>query len=348
MPTELRGVIIGAGFFAGFQAEAWRRIPGAKITAVADLDGARAAAFAARWGIERSYADAGEMLARERPDFVDIATRPESHEALCQLAAEHRAHVICQKPLAPTWDECVAIERAVTARGVRLLVHENWRFQPWFRQVRRLVDDGAVGRPFYASFRMRTGDGRGPEPYGVQPYFRQMPRLLVYETAVHFLDTFRYLVGEIDEVYCRTARVNPVIAGEDLALIQVSFAGGANGLVDANRIAGPMPPPPAFGELVLEGDRGVARIDPQGAVYLTTLGEGERRLPFTSTTEGYRGDSVHATQAHLLACLRDGRPAETEGRSYLHTTAAVFACYESAERRAPVALAKLLACLDAR
>src|SRR4051794_3013242 len=105
----LNGVMIGAGFFAHFQAEAWRRIDGVRIVAVADAAPGRAAAFAAQYGIPRSYTDAAAMLAREGADFADIVTRPESHRELTALAAGHVRAVICQKPMAPSVAECEAM-----------------------------------------------------------------------------------------------------------------------------------------------------------------------------------------------------------------------------------------------
>lgn len=329
--APLRGVMVGAGFFAGFQAEAWRRVVGAQIAAVADPLRERAEAFAREWGIPRAYADGAEMLEAERPDFVDIVTRPETHVTLTELAAAHGAHVICQKPMAPTWEECHAMVAACRRAGVRLLIHENWRWQPWYREIRRLIDAGALGRPFHAGFQMRTGDGRGPEPYPVQPYFRQMERFLLFETVVHFLDTFRYLLGEISEVYCRTDRINRVIAGEDYALIQLGFRSGGHGLIDANRVSGPNPPEVAFGSFRLEGDTGMIRLTPDGNLWLTKYGQVEKHHPFHWEDRGYKGDSVFALQQHFVDCLRSGEKSETEGENYLSTVRAVLAGYRSAE-----------------
>src|SRR5258708_4541131 len=252
--SDLKGVMIGAGFFAAFQAEAWKRIAGAEITAVADLDASKAAAFAAHWGIEGVYADPAEMLDRERPDFADIVTGPETHRALTEMAASRKIQVICQKPMAPRVEECAAMVEACERNGVRLLMHENWRWQPWYREAKRLERQGRFGRIFHVAFRMRNGDGRGPAPYTIQPYFRQMPRFLIQETLVHFLDTFRFLAGEIQSLYCRTSRINPVIRGEDYAILHLSFESGAQGLIDSNRISGPMPLDPAFGTLHIEGE----------------------------------------------------------------------------------------------
>jgi len=335
----LRGAIIGAGYFARFQAEAWRRLEGVEIAAVADAEVGRAEAFARQWEIPAAYGSAPEMLKREGPDFVDIVTRPETHLPLTALAAVHGAHVICQKPMAPTWDECVAMVRTCEEAGVRLLIHENWRWQPWYREMRRLIDSGTVGRPLYAECVIRTGDGRGPEPYPVQPYFREMERLLVYETLVHYLDTLRYLVGEIDAVSCRTRRINPLIRGEDWADLHLWFESGAGGRIDANRISGPRTPGVAFGRVRIEGEGGSVRLTPNGRLRLAPRDAQEAPHAFPTTDRGYRGDSVYATQEHLLHCLRTGEPAESEGRDYLRTAAAAFACYRSAEEGQAVVVA---------
>jgi predicted dehydrogenase len=337
--TSLKGVMIGAGFFARFQADGWKRIGGVDLAAVADPLPGRAEELATKYGIARSYTDASEMLEAEKPDFADIVTRPDTHRELTELAARHASAVICQKPMAPSVEECEAMVRYCGERGVRLLIHENWRWQPWYREARRLIADGALGRVFHLGFRMRTGDGRGPEPYQVQPYFRRMERLLVYETAVHFLDTFRFLGGDLQSVFCQTDRINPVICGEDYALIQVSFRSGAKGLIDANRISGSSPPEVAFGELRIEGEEGAIRIAADGNLYFSEYGKPEALHQPTWLGPGYKGDSVKALQDHVVECLRSGKPAESEGATYLDTVKAVEACYRSARTGVPVSLA---------
>jgi predicted dehydrogenase len=329
--AEWRGAIIGSGFFAQFQIEAWKRIAGVEISAVADVNAPRAWEFAKKWGIRKSYGDAEEMIERERPDFVDIVTRPETHRALTEIAARRSAHVICQKPMAPSLADSIAMVRACETGGVRLVIHENWRWQPWYREIRRLIDNGQLGTLFHLGFQMRTGDGRGLTPYRVQPYFRDMPRLLIYETYVHFLDTFRYLAGDIQSVSCVTRRVNSIIRGEDYAIVHLRFRSGAHGLIDGNRISGPCTPPPAFGECRVEGEQATVRLSPDGTLWVTRYGEDERAHAFPTTDAGYRGDSVRAMQEHFIDCLRSGEPAESEGEDYLKTVAAVEACYRSAE-----------------
>jgi predicted dehydrogenase len=335
----LKGVMIGGGRFAGFQAEAWKRVEGAQIVAVADAAPGRAEEFSRQFGIARVYQDAAEMLERERPDFVDVVTRPDSHLEIVRLAASLGAGVICQKPMAPTWEECLAMVNACANANVRLLIHENWRWQPWYREIKQLLDRGAVGTPFYTGFMMRNSDGRGAAPYPAQPYFRDMERLLVYEMVVHFIDTFRFLLGEFAGVFCRIGRVNPAIKGEDYTLIHFDFENGARGLIDSNRISGPARREPISEELIVEGDRGKIRLARNCRIWLDEYSDGEKPHDYAFPTEGYRGDSVREAQRHFISCMRTGEPCETEGEDYLKTMAAVFACYDSAETGQSVSLA---------
>jgi D-apiose dehydrogenase len=336
--ASLKGVMIGAGFFAKFQAEAWKRIEGVELVAVADPWPGRAVALAAEHGIPRSYTDAAAMLNAEKADFADIVTRPESHRDLTGLAARHCPAVICQKPMAPTWADCQAMMDSCARHGVRLLIHENWRWQPWYREAKRLISQDRLGRVFHFGFRMRTGDGRGPTPYPQQPYFREMARLLLYETAVHFLDTFRFLGGDLESVFCQTNQINPAIRGEDYTLVH-SFASGAKGVIDANRISGASPPEVAFGEFRIEGEHGMIRIAADGKLFFTDYEGPEILVPMEIPAEGYKGDSVKALQQHMALCLLTGEASESEGPEYLKTVIAVDACYRSAQTGMPVNIA---------
>ncbi len=330
MATELKCAVAGAGFFAQFHADGWRRTAGVRMAAVADPDEGRKNSFADQWSIPQVYASVEEMLDHEKPDFLDIVTRPESHLSLTELAASRGIPVICQKPMAPAMEDCQRMVDVCRRAGVRLVIHENWRWQPWYREIHRLAEAGRIGRIFHAAVRMRTGDGRGRAPYAVQPYFREMPRLLIYETLVHFLDTLRFLVGEIEAVSCVTERINRAIQGEDYALIRLRFRTGVQGVIDANRISGETPPPVAFAELHLEGTRAAVRLSPDGRLWLAKYPAAEAEHMFDSPDRGYKGDSVRAMQQHFVECLQSGEEAESEGSKYLKTVAAVEACYRSA------------------
>jgi D-apiose dehydrogenase len=326
-PTPLlRGALIGCGYFGQIHLEAWRRIEGVQIVAACDVDLEKARAAA-----PRAYADAEKLLDNEELDFVDIATRPDTHKALAFAACERRLPAICQKPMAPDLDE--AIEMALTAEGldVPLMIHENWRWQPWYREAHRRVHAGDIGMPVTYRFRHRQQDGLGPTPYPNQPYFKDMPRLLMHETLVHYVDTSRFLFGEIAGVYARTRRKNPIIQGEDGALILVDHVMGTAGVIDGNRYLNPEQPGPAMGEAWIDGDENWIRIEANGRLYL-----GQELVWEPPTPQGYKGDSVKATQQHFIDCLRSGDPFETRAMDYLETFIAVEAAYRSAESGARV------------
>src|SRR5262249_20665507 len=146
------------------------------------------------------------------------------------------------------------------------------------------------------------------------------------------------LAGELGSIYCQMRRVNPVIRGEDHAVIQCSFVSGATGLIDANRITGPSRMQPAVGTLLVEGDGGTLRMDPEGRLWTSGRGKDESHHAYAIPSAGYRGDSVRATQEHLIDCLLSGQPCESEGREYLKTVKAVFACYEAAQSGREISL----------
>jgi predicted dehydrogenase len=337
---KIKLVCAGAGYFAQFHLEAWTRIPEIHFAALCEKDEAKGRAAQKKYKIPALYTDFEEMLDREKPDVVDIITPPATHLHLCRIAAERGVHIICQKPLAPTFAEAEEIVELTQAAGVRFMVHENWRFQPWYREIKRMLETGMIGdRLHYLSFRMRTGDGWPEDAYlNRQPYFRTMPQLLIFETGVHFIDTFRYLAGEIDQVYAQLRRLNPAIAGEDFGLVQFTFAGGALGLYDANRYNEPNAEDPryTFGECLVEGNGGTIRLYMDGRLTLQRLGEPEKEHIYPHERRNFAGDCVYATQRHFVQAFLNDDLFETSGREYLKTLAVQEAAYRSAERGQPV------------
>lgn len=336
---KLKGVCIGAGYFSHFQYEAWQRIPEVEITAFSNRDQARAAEITEKFGLEKCYTDYREMFDQEKPDFVDIITPPPIHKEMCAEAAKRGIHIICQKPLAPTLVEAEEIVANATSSNVRFMVHENFRFQPWHRELKKQLESGAIGELFSMSFRSRMGDGWGEDAYiPRQPYFRDYPKLLVYENGVHFIDTFRYLAGDVDRVSAWLRKLNPVIKGEDCGLLVFEFASGAIGNWDANRYNEPdfENPRYTFGEFLIEGSKGSLRLASDGRITLKALGEPEQEIEYEHRNHAFAGDCCYITQRHFVDRLIDGQDFETSGNDYLKTLRVQDAVYQSAESRSPV------------
>ncbi len=327
----MRVAVIGAGYFAQFHHDAWDRLSGAELVAIADQDGAKASQAAAGYGVP-AFADIDEMLDETSPDLVDIATPPASHLELVRVISARGLPAICQKPLAPTYEEAVAVVETAEATGTLLVVHENFRFQPWYREMHRLIGLGHLGTLHGVTFRLRPGDGQGARAYlDRQPYFQQMERFLVHETAIHFIDTFRYLLGEATGVMARLRRLNPAIKGEDAGVIMLDFDGGQTALFDGNRLNEHVADNTrlTMGEMWLEGSAGVLRLDGRGGLWLKPHGSAESVHDYTWADVGFAGDSVYAFQAHVLEHLNDRGVLENTARDYLRNLAIEEAVYRS-------------------
>jgi predicted dehydrogenase len=151
-----------------------------------------------------------------------------------------------------------------------------------------------------------------------------MPRLLIYETLVHHLDTAQFLFGDLESIYALARRRNPVVAGEDQALLALRHARDVDGCISGHRFLDVSPVEPVMGEAVFEGENSVLTVAPNGDVHL-----GDDLFWRNCVTEGYRGDSVRATQRHFLKCLEYGAPFETGVAEYYKSFRAAEAAYES-------------------
>ncbi|HYO83849.1 MAG TPA: Gfo/Idh/MocA family oxidoreductase [Bryobacteraceae bacterium] len=339
--TKLRGVGIGAGYFARFHYEAWSRIPEVEIAAVCDLDPGKAQDIAQRHRIPFVSTEWRDTIDAVKPDFIDIITGPAAHEEICADAARRGIAVICQKPLAPDLPACERIVENARASGIRFMVHENWRWQPWYRKIAELRHEESIGDFVHLYFRMRTGDGWPEDAYlARQPFFREYPRLLVYETGIHFIDTFRFLMGEVTEVFARLRQMNPGIRGEDAGQIFFTFANGSTAVLDASRYneSEAANPRYTFGELRIDGTRGHLTMTVNGDLRLKQLGQPAIDVEYEHEDVNFAGDCVYALQRHFTTCIRTGQPFESEGEDYIRSIRVMEAAYESAASGVPVRL----------
>lgn len=332
---------IGSGYFAGFQYRAWNRIQGVKVTAMCNRNKDKALPIMKECGIEKHYTDYRAMLDAEKPDIVDIITPPATHLEMAQEAAERGIHIVCQKPLAPTLEDAYRLREILAQKNVRFMVHENWRFQPWYREIKKILGEGIIGLPHSIYFRSRMGDGWGENAYiPRQPYFRDYPRFLIYENGIHFIDTFRYLFGEVKEVYARTNRLNPRIKGEDRAMLFLVHENGVEATWDANRYNEPNYPEPrlTFGEAVLEGTMGTVRLYSSGKITVQLLGQEEKERNYPLSKKEFSGDCVYLTQKHFVDSMITGEEFEPNIDDYLRSLEVQEAVYESARKNTIVSL----------
>lgn len=342
--AELRGALIGCGFFAVNQMHAWRDIEGASITAICDRDPDRLRIIGGQFGVARRYTDAAALFAGERLDFVDIVTTAPSHRMLVEMAVQHGVPAICQKPFAPTLADAKAMVKACADAGVPLMVHENFRWQSPIQAVRTVLDSGEIGTPFFGRISFRSAY----DVFSGQPYLATGKRFIIEDLGIHILDIARFLLGDVSTVTARTARINPGIAGEDVATMLMDHTGGATSVVDcsyASRLA-----TEPFPETLIEIDGSDGTIRLAQGYRLTVTGRSGTAvsdvspplLAWASRPWHNIQESVVAIQKHWVDCLTKGTEPATSGADNLKTLALVEAAYAGAATREPVQLDALL------
>lgn len=330
MDKTIRVACLGAGYFSQFHFDAWERIEEVELVGITNrnIEKARQTGYPA-------YDQLDQMLTATSPDLLDIITPPETHLDAIKAALEHGVKaIICQKPFCTTLVEAQTASALAATAEVRLIVHENFRFQPWYREMARSLAAGDIGEVHQLTFRLRTGDGQGPEAYlSRQPYFQKMKRFLVHETAVHWIDTFRFLLGDIQSVYADLRKMNPVIAGEDAAYIIFDFDKGVRAIFDGNRHLDHASENTriTFGEAMLEGTLGTLSLTGNGAVHFRSLGQTETRtLLEPRDWRGFGGDCVFALQRHVVDGLLGRGAFENTAADYLRVIEVEEAIYRSA------------------
>ena len=322
--------LVGAGWVTNYHLPAWQKLAGrVELVGIADPAIELAREKAAAFGISAAYASAEAMFDALALDVVDICAPREHHAALVQLAADRGLDILCQKPLAITHSAASMLVNSLQISS-RLMVHENWRFRAWYRQLKNWLDEGLAGevrqvRLDFLSSGM-IADAHGQRPALIrQPFFAKQERLLVMEVLIHQLDTLRFLVGEMDVVAARLERSNDDIVAEDIAAITLRRrVDGALVQVTGNLATHGAPPAPRD-QLRIIGTAGTLELDGNR---LSAAGHAERVETFDAEAT-YQG-SYDAAIAHFIDGLDSGLPFETSPQDNLQTLALVEDIYRLA------------------
>ena len=325
----LRVALAGAGMISWFHLTAWRKLDErVRVIAVCDPDENKAARRAEEFAIPNVYREAEAMFAAEAIDALDVASPRATHASWIGVAAERGIDVLCQKPMTPTLAESEALVHRVEGK-VRLMVHENWRFRPWYRELKRWITADDLGDVLLARMSMITSgmlpDASGRRPsLERQPFMQHEERLMIAEVLIHHLDVMRYLCGELAVVGARAARTVPDVAGETTAAIFLQTASGAPIEVTGTLPAPGYPPRPPD-RLEIVGSKASVTFENSE---LRLLGDHPRRERY-DRDHGYQA-SFDGVIAHFVGCLETGAPFETGPEDNLKTLRLVEDAYRAA------------------
>ena len=172
-----------------------RHIEVAELASVADPDPEAARRAAALVPGATATTDHRALLADPAIDAVVIASPNDTHARLIEEASEHGKHVFCEKPLALDLASADAALAAVAKNGVKLQIGFQRRFDPGFREARRVIREGDLG-----AVELIVSTTRDPEPPSLD--FMRRSGGLFMDTLIHDLDSVRFLSGlEAVEVY---------------------------------------------------------------------------------------------------------------------------------------------------
>jgi UDP-N-acetylglucosamine 3-dehydrogenase len=329
--SEVIGIgVIGVGTFGTLHAQVYQQMDGAELVAVADVNEARLREVGDALGVE-GYTDYKELLARKDVAAVSICTTDELHVAPALAAAETGKHMLIEKPLALTPDDCDTIIAAAEEAEVRLMVGHILRFDPRYYAAHQEIAAGGIGDLLHLYIRRNN-------------VLASAQRLsahtsVLFFLGIHDLDYILWCAGALPErVYAQS--VSRLVEGTpDAVQAILTFPGGTVASLEASWVLPERHP------------RGLdARFDAvgtAGAVYVNGSGDdvsviGERvsvpSLFYAPELIGRRVGILPDELAHFCQCVREGRQPLVgggDGRAAVRVACAIQASYESG---APVTL----------
>lgn len=336
--------IIGCGKIAQVRhIPEYAENPHCRLKGFFDLNLERAGELAKKYG-GKAYASIDELLADSEIDAVSVATSNNTHAEITVKALEAGKHVLCEKPMAVTIEECEAMVEASQRTGKFLMIGQNQRLAKAHEVAREMIEKGVIGR--VVTFRTAFGHG-GPETWSVDPgkntWFFDKKRAVMGAMAdlgIHKTDLITYLIGQ--SVIRTTARLvtldkrgsdGELIGVDDNAICIYEMNGGAMGTMTASWTY--------YGaednSTVIYGTKGILRIydDPaHSLVHITESGE----------TVNYDVDQIQTNDNQTKSgvidlwvdCLVNNREPEISGKSVLKAMRAVFASIKSSETNSVV------------
>ncbi|GAA3871813.1 Gfo/Idh/MocA family protein [Tessaracoccus defluvii] len=237
MTETLRCAIVGTGAIAHFHARAIEAHPHAELVAVTNQTRSKGDAFAEKWGGPAVYDTLDQLLAAEHPDVVLICTPPGVHRVQTLAAFAAGAHVIVEKPPAPSLDELDEMRAAADKAGRQLAVVFQQRTGTAAAHFRGLLADGKLGRPLLAQCQTLW--------YRDTDYFA-VPWRGKWETegggttlghGIHQLDLLGFLLGDWATVEGRLWRLDRETNTEDTSTATITFANGVVAQVVSSAVA---------------------------------------------------------------------------------------------------------------
>lgn len=355
----LRFGIIGCGRIAPFHVDALLRVPGVRITAVADVVEAKAEQLAAQveelsrqlelggsagpGGKVAVHTDYRELLARPDVDAVTICTPSGLHPRLGIDAARAGKHVLVEKPMSLTLRGADRLIEAARQSGVKLGVSFQNRFNPTIVRLRQVLESGRFGRLSHGVASVRW---RRTPAYYQEDSWRGTWALdggVLMNQAIHDIDLLQWMMGPVAEVSAMIATRYRPIEAEDVALAAVRFTSGALGSIEA---ATTLEPADLEETLSIFGERGsvvvgglaLNRLEVWRFADMSPEEEGRTVVETEQAIRSVYGTGHRPLVADFCQAIRENREPLVTGEEGRRAVELVLAIYRSAETGRPVTM----------
>jgi UDP-N-acetyl-2-amino-2-deoxyglucuronate dehydrogenase len=252
---QLKTALVGVGKVTDMHARALVNLKESEFTAVCSRSKEKAEDYGAKYHI-KAYTDVAEMVSREKIDAVIICTPHPNHRKPAIAALEAGAHVLIEKPLASSLEDCDAMLDAAKRCQKQIGVVCQRRWYPPAMRVKHAIDAGKIGKPVFGTVNMLGW--RDEVYYNSDPWrgtWKGEGGGVLVNQAPHQLDMLYWFMGEIEECYGLWSNLNhPYIEVEDTANAILKFKNGAV----ANIIVSNSQKPGIFGKVHVHGENGAS------------------------------------------------------------------------------------------
>jgi predicted dehydrogenase len=331
--------IIGAAFAGGFHMDVWNTIPGATVTAIAELSEEVRLRFKNKYNIPKAYSSADEMIRDPDIDVVDICVPNFLHAPIAIAAMEGGKDVICEKPFATTMEDAHKVMEAQIKSGRRFFYAEDWIFIPGLQRMETIIKNGGIGDLLYLK-------GKEVHSGSHSPYAKTIKFCgggSIIHLGVHPIGYFHHLLGMPSKVsgFCSPGGegnfIHKDFEGEDWGMGVLHYPNGVKALIEGNYITtGGM-------EDIVEiyGSEGRVRIDITFGSPLSVFSKKgiDYAIEKAEFTHGWTRPAIDENEslgyrnelAHFLSCLREDKEQVngTDAQAGFNTFRIIDALYRS-------------------
>jgi predicted dehydrogenase len=327
--------VIGVGWFGEFHARLYSQLPGANLVGVCDTDIERAQEVADRLGT-KVYANADELLSERSIAAVSICTSDQYHLEPTLAACRAGKHILLEKPMALSVEECDQMIAASEETGVKLMIAHILRFSQRYVAARELIQSGEIGavRHFYGR---RNNPRRAARRLGARCGYHT----IVFHNAVHDIDIMNWFAdSEVVEAHAMFQSGEMEAEGypmSDTVLSMLKFRNGAGAIMENCWVYPDSYPTLVDAVTEVTGTHGKLVLDfrNKGAISYSESGVGYFENTYWPEIYGLVAGDLHQELEHFLHCVVADLPVPVSGEDGRKAVAAAVAIVASLESGRP-------------